>query len=101
MQAMGGMRSIPPLQDHFNRLLDQLRTPNGAAAAGEILAMGMAAVPGLLDAMEKRELDMRRVCWELLKRVHPNPGDYDPLAPEIARLEQVRSIRVSLPRLAG
>lgn len=101
MQAMGGMRSIPPLQDHFNRLLDQLRTPNGAAAAGEILAMGMAAVPGLLDAMEKRELDMRRVCWELLKRVHPNPGEYDPLAPEIARLEQVRAIRVSLPRLAG
>ncbi|MFM7110633.1 MAG: LPS export ABC transporter ATP-binding protein [Planctomycetota bacterium] len=101
MQAMGGMGSIPPLQEHFNRLLDQLRTPDGAAAAREILAMGMAAVPGLLDAMEKREVDMRRVSWELLKRVHPNPGDYDPSAPEIARLEQVRSMRVSLPRLAG
>ncbi|MBM4097245.1 MAG: LPS export ABC transporter ATP-binding protein [Planctomycetes bacterium] len=101
MQAISGMRSNPPLQEHFNRLLDQLRTPDGAAAAREILAMGMAAVPGLLDAMEKREVDMRRVCWELLKRVHPNPGDYDPSAPEIARLEQVRSMRVSLPRLAG
>ena len=101
MQAQGTLRANAPLQEHLNRLLDQLRTPEGASAAAEIMALGHAAVPGLLDALERRELDMRRVCWELLKRVHPNPGEYDPLAPEITRVEQVRSMRIEMTRRAS
>lgn len=101
MQAQGAPRANSPLHEHMARLLDQLRTTEGAVAAGEIIALGYAAVPCLLEALERRELDMRRVCWELLKRVHPNPGEYDPLAPEVTRVEQVCSIRISLTRRAG
>lgn len=101
MHAQGSLRANAPMQEHIVRLLDQLRTPQGAAAAAEIITLGQASVPALLDVLERRDLDLRRVGWELLRRIHPTPGEYDPVAPDATRIDQVRVMRASLLRKAG
>ncbi|MCE9532342.1 MAG: LPS export ABC transporter ATP-binding protein [Planctomycetes bacterium] len=61
-------------------------------ATEELLKRGKAAVPSLLDALERRELDLRVRACEVLKHIL-GPIEFDPYAPEETRKQQVNALR--------
>lgn len=78
------------------RLIEQLKTERHVAAAGELCQYGESAVPALLDALERRELEMRTVAFAVLKRIRKAPTAFDPQAPEAIRRQQVANLREQL-----
>ncbi len=68
------------------------------ASAMEIVARGAAAIPVLLEAMERRDALLRQRAFEMLKLVAKEhaPFDYDPNATMEVVLRQVAYLRVRL-----
>src|SRR5205823_4617674 len=56
-------------QEQVRRLVDLLRTSEGPAAAAAILQAGTVSVPVLLEALERNDVELRRLALELLKRL--------------------------------
>jgi lipopolysaccharide export system ATP-binding protein len=79
-------------QERVRRWVEALRrneTVRGATE--ELLKRGQAAVPALLEALERRELDVRVRAYEVLKHI-VGPVDFDPYAaPDEHRLRQLRT----------
>jgi lipopolysaccharide export system ATP-binding protein len=70
------------------------------AATVELASRGPAAVPALLEAMERREAVLRKRAFEVLKFLAKEhaPFEYDPDANTEVRLRQVAYLRVRLER---
>jgi lipopolysaccharide export system ATP-binding protein len=70
------------------------------ASTMELMARGIAAVPALLEAMERRDATLRRRAFEVLKYVAKDyaPFDYDPDATNELRMRQVAYLRARLER---
>ncbi len=85
----------------IRRLIDLLRTPEQPRAAVQLLEFGAAAVPALLEALERRDVELRRQAYELLRRLLPGGIAFDPYAPEAQRRRQLAALRESLERKAG
>lgn len=66
----------------------------------ELASRGVAAIPVLLEALERRDAILRRRAFEVLKYVAKDyaPFDYDPDAPTEVRLRQVAYLRSRLER---
>jgi lipopolysaccharide export system ATP-binding protein len=80
-------------QEKDHRLVEQMRTGDAAAAA-ELLRRGPAVVPVLLEALERRDVELRRRAFELLQRLVPGAA-FDPYAPEGQRKQQIAFLRSS------
>ena len=91
----------PVVQEPFHTLIDQLKTTERAAAAFELLQYGDAAIPVLLGALERRDVELRLVAFELLKQLIGGGADFDPHAPEAHRRRQLTALRERLERKAG
>ena len=89
------------MQEPFHTLIDQLKTTERAAAAFELLQYGDAAIPVLLGALERRDVELRLVAFELLKQLIGGGADFDPHAPEAHRRRQLTALRERLERKAG
>jgi lipopolysaccharide export system ATP-binding protein len=87
-------------QDRVQGLLDRLRTSDYVAAANELLQYGPAAIPALVDALEWRDMEMRRRAFEVLQRLWPGVL-FEPFAPEGDRLQQLALLRSRLERRVG
>jgi lipopolysaccharide export system ATP-binding protein len=87
-------------QEKVHRLIDQLRTPEAAAAAEELLRRGHAAIPVLLEALERRDVDLRRQAFDVLRRLLDG-AEFDPYAPEAQRRQQLAVLRERTERKAG
>src|SRR5262249_7991856 len=83
-------------QQKVRRLIERLKTDDRAAAAVELAQRGLAAVPALLDAMERRDLDLRSRVLGVLQKVLGTEVDFDPYAPESERRRQIVQLRESL-----
>jgi lipopolysaccharide export system ATP-binding protein len=70
------------------------------ASTVELAGRGLAVIPALLEALERRDANLRRRAFELLKYVAKEytPFDYDPDGPSESRLRQVAYLRVRLER---
>ena len=70
------------------------------ASTVELAGRGVAVVPALLEALERRDANLRRRAFELLKFVAKEhaPFDYDPDGPSDSRLRQVAYLRARLER---
>jgi len=70
------------------------------ASTVELAGRGLAVVPALLEALERRDANLRRRAFELLKFVAKEyaPFDYDPDGPSESRLRQVAYLRARLER---
>ena len=70
------------------------------ASTVELMARAAAAVPALLEAMERRDATLRRRAFEVLKYVAKEyaPFDYDPDAAAEVRTRQVAYLRARLER---
>ncbi len=88
-------------QDQMSGLIEQLKTSERAAAAFELLQYGDEAIPYLLGALERRDVEIRLVAFELLKQLIGNSAEFDPHAPEAHRRRQLAVLRERLERKAG
>ncbi len=88
-------------QEKVHRLIDRLRTSEQPAAAAELIQRGHSAIPALLEAMERRDVEMRRQACEVLWRIMGDQVEFDPYAPESQRKQQLAVLREHFTRKAG
>jgi hypothetical protein len=88
-------------QEKVRRLVEGLADDRALRTSMmELAARGLAVVPALLEAMERRDAALRRRAFDLLKFVAKDyaPFDYDPDATTEVRLRQVAYLRARLER---
>jgi lipopolysaccharide export system ATP-binding protein len=88
-------------QEKIHRLIERLRTEDAARAAAELVQRGEAALPALLDALERRDVEMRRQAHQVLQHILGDEVEFDPYAPEALRRQQITQLREGYDRLAG
>jgi lipopolysaccharide export system ATP-binding protein len=95
--AVGGMLGLEMLRREIESLVDDGKVKPATVA---IIGKGTAAIPLLLEALERREPPLRRRAFEVLKYVAkcPEPLEFDPDAPDDVRLRQTAFLRAKLER---
>jgi lipopolysaccharide export system ATP-binding protein len=88
-------------QEKIHRLIERLKTPEHAAAAAELVQRGRAALPALLEALERRDVEMRRQAHQVLQNILSGAVAFDPYAPEALRRQQLAHLREHFERKAG
>jgi lipopolysaccharide export system ATP-binding protein len=89
-------------QERVHRLIEALKGPESAAAAADLVRRGPAVVPMLLEALERRDVELRRQAFAVLQRILDDAGPFfDPYAPEAMRRQQLAHLRERLERKAG
>ena len=88
-------------QERIARLVESLKTPEQTRAAQELVVKGMSAVPALLDALERRDAELRQNAVEVLEAIINHPIPFDAFAPESARKQQLVALRELFERKAG
>lgn len=98
-----GGQPLPPEKtlaenDPMKRMVDHLQASDTARAAAErILASGKEAIPALVDALGRPQVELRIRAYDLLKRiVAPTPLVYDPNAGDAVRARQLAALRSQL-----
>ena len=99
-------KSVPTTRAHHDhekieRMVEGLKTPDHAHAASELVQRGQAAVPALLAALERRDVELRRQAVQVLQTILKRPIAFDPYAPEAMRRQQINSLREHWERKAG
>ena len=89
------------LAERIALLIDELKTERGGHAELELLTLGRPAVPPLLDALERRDVEIRRLAHQALQRLCDGELEFDPYAPEAHRRAQIELLRGKLTRRAG
>ncbi len=87
-------------QEKVHRLIDRLQA-NDPSAVGELIQYGTEAVPVLLEALERRDVELRQQAFEILLRLLGGTIDFDPFAPEAQRRQQIANLRQLSERKAG
>jgi len=88
-------------QERLRRLIERLKSEERDSAGAELLRHGPSAVPALMEALERRDVELRRVACEVLARILGRPIAFDPFAPEAQRRQQLADLRGGLERKAG
>jgi lipopolysaccharide export system ATP-binding protein len=88
-------------QEKVHRLIERLKTDDKAAAAAELIQRGLIVVPAILEAMDRRDLDLRCRALQVLEQLLGTEIKFDPYAPESERRRQIAQLRESLQRKAG
>ncbi|MCI0464688.1 MAG: LPS export ABC transporter ATP-binding protein [Gemmataceae bacterium] len=88
-------------QEKIHRLIERLKTPEAARAAAELTQRGAAALSALLEALERRDVDMRRQAHQVLQQILGGEVVFDPYAPEALRRQQIAQLRERHERKAG
>ena len=108
--ASGGAPVAPPPevavhlvleQEKVHRLVDRLRTADHAAAAAELVQRGAGVVPALIEALERRDVELRRQAFQVLQAIVQGAAAFDPYAPEGQRRQQIAHLRDRFVRQAG
>lgn len=88
-------------QEKVHRLIEALKGEERAAAAAELIRRGSAVLPALLEVLERRDVDLRRHAFEVLRQIWDGAAAFDPYAPEAQRRQQIALLHESLGRKAG
>lgn len=86
-------------QERIHRAIETLKTDPQAAT--DLAQRGSAAVPALLQALERRDVEMRRLALGVLQHIMGDHLVFDPYAPEAQRRQQIELLRERLERKAG
>src|SRR5262245_1104132 len=76
-EATRGALHVVLEQERIRRLVENLRTSEQAAAAEELVQKGASAVPALLDALERRDVELRRQAFGVLQVIYES-ANFDP-----------------------
>ncbi|HMP17105.1 MAG TPA: hypothetical protein PKD72_08795, partial [Gemmatales bacterium] len=82
-------------------LIEQLKSDEKETAERELLQIGRSAISQLIEALERRDLELRRMAYHVLCQMEPNVGDFDAYAPEMQRRQQIDRIRDFVLRRAA
>lgn len=97
----GGVQQLLE-HEKMRRLVEQLRDRNHMPTAWhELAGRGTSAVPVLLEALERREMEIRHLAFRLLESVTGEQLTFQSDAPEDVRLRQVAYLRAKLERRAS
>ncbi len=88
-------------QEMVHRLIEALKGPGQAAAANELVQRGRAVMPALLEALDRRDVELRRQAFAVLQRLLDCGPAFDPYAPEAQRRQQLAQLRERAERKAG
>lgn len=88
-------------QEKIHRLIEALKSPEREQATQELTLRGAAVVPALLEALERRDVELRRLAFELVQKILGREVHFDPYAPETLRRHQLMLLRENLDRKAG
>ncbi len=83
------------------RLLERLKTDADGSAAAELVQRGKAAIPVLLEGLERRDVELRRQALAVLQQILGAATAFDPFAPEAQRRRQLAELRTRYDRKAG
>jgi hypothetical protein len=82
------------------RTIEQLRdNAQAGAAVAELVRRGHAVVPDLLDALERRDIELRRRAFLVFQHICGPAAQFDPYAPEAQRRQQIAVLRERYIRL--
>lgn len=96
---LGGSTQQLLEQEKMRRLVNQLKDQDTRAAAWhDLAAKGIAAVPVLLEALERREMDVRHVAHRLLESVTGQDLTFQADAADEVRLRQIAHLRAKLEK---
>src|SRR5262249_6361983 len=81
-------------QERVRRLVEALMAEDEEArgAFAELVQIGERSVPALVEALERRDLEMRRRALATLQRLIPDVS-FDPYAPDAQRRAQLIELR--------
>ena len=88
-------------QEKIQRLIENLKTGEQGRAAEELVKKGMAAIPALMGALERRDAELRQYAVEVLQALLKHPIPFDAFAPEAVRKQQLAVLRELFERKAG
>ncbi|HEY1375892.1 MAG TPA: LPS export ABC transporter ATP-binding protein [Gemmataceae bacterium] len=103
--ASGSPLHQPPVHqllehERIYRTIEMLRdNAQAPAAVAELVRRGPAVVPDLLDALERRDVELRRRAFMVLQHICGPGVAFDPYAPEAQRLHQLAALRQRFARL--
>jgi len=78
-----------------------LKSAEQLSAMAELVERGRAAVPALLSALERPDVELRHQVVAALQAIFERPIAFDPYAPQAQRKQQLASLREQLERKAG
>ena len=87
-------------QEKIHRLIEKLKTPEGAEAASGLIEYGHEALPALVEALARRDVEMRRLAFAVMQNI-TDGAVFDPYAPEVQRRQQIADLRDRFERKAG
>ncbi len=87
-------------QEKIHRQIEQLKGPDSADVVAKLVEYGTGAVPALLEALTRRDVEMRRLAFGVLQSIVKN-ASFDPYAPEAQRRQQIADLRERFERKAG
>ncbi|MCS7168516.1 MAG: LPS export ABC transporter ATP-binding protein [Gemmatales bacterium] len=88
-------------QERLRQRLEGLMSEQRSSVEQEFLEAGAVAVPVLLEALERRDPELRQRAWQLLQRIVGQPLPFDAFAPEAERRRALTRLREQFFRLAG
>ncbi len=95
--SFGGQTGQMLEHEKMRRWVEQLRDRDTMPAAWhELTSRGRDAVPVLLEALERRELEVRHLALRVLESVTGEPLTFSADAPDDVRLRQIAHLRVKL-----
>lgn len=84
-------------QEQARRWVEALKADNTyPMAVTELVQRGSLAIPPLVEALSRRETEMRVRALEVLTRIVPNTLPFDPFAAEDTRVKQLGHLRKQL-----
>lgn len=93
--------SAAPSDDKIPVLIEGLKTPDREKAARLLVEIGMRTIPHLIDALGRRDVELRCQVHAVLEEVTGTKISFDPYAPEAMRRRQIAAIRQLWERRAG
>jgi len=87
-------------QEKIHRLIEKLKGPTAEEAAQELLDHGAEAITPLIEALGRRDVEMRRLAFGILQSI-VHGAVFDPYAPEAQRRQQIADLRDRCERKAG
>jgi lipopolysaccharide export system ATP-binding protein len=82
-------------------LIEGLKSAEPVRAAADLVSIGPRAIPVLLSALERPDVELRHQVRNVLQAILNRPIQFDPYAPAAQRKQQLAALRDQLERKAG